>query len=141
MGSVTTHRSRTVDYLEEVDVPAEFLWRTITDFANIDQWSNIVVRSVEGDGIGRTRSVQLPSGALVIERVISSDPCNMVFCYEVMSPNPYPMTDYRSTVSIERMSAECSVVRWSGSYSPLEDSDYAKTDNYCAGFTAVASNC
>jgi len=126
---VTTVRSRIVDYLEEVDVPAEFLWRTITDFTNIDKWSNLVVRSVVGDGIGCLRSVELPSGVLVTERAVSSDPGHMTFRYEVLPPNPYPMTDYRSTFRVEKVSAERSVVRWSGSYSPLQDTDHAKTDN------------
>ena len=120
---------RNVTVAEELDVPAEFLWQTISDFEHIDRWADLTVRTIEGSGIGCRRTVEMESGALVTERLLVCDPTEMVFSYGIVAPNPYPMHDYQSTVRIEKLSGQRSRLSWTGDYVPAEGSDPARTDN------------
>jgi Polyketide cyclase / dehydrase and lipid transport len=120
---------RSVEVAEELDTPADYLWRTISDFEHIDRWTALKVRAIEGSGIGCKRTVEMESGALVTERLLVCDPVKRVFSYGIVPPNPYPMLDYSSTVIVEEISAQRSRLRWSGNYIPAEDADGCRTDN------------
>ncbi len=119
----------TVDVTEELAVPAEFLWKTISDFEHIDAWSRLKVLSIEGNGIGCTRTVEMETGARVTEKLTHCDRGNMIFGYQIMEPNPYPMQDYQSTVSIEKTSDRSCRIVWSGCYGLPEGTDPLRTDN------------
>jgi hypothetical protein len=120
---------RSVTVVEELDVPADFLWQTISDFEHIDRWADLKVRAIEGSGIGCQRTVEMESGALVMERLLVCDPAQMIFSYGIVAPNPYPMHDYQSTVRIEKISAQRSRLTWVGDYVPAEGTDPARSDN------------
>jgi hypothetical protein len=121
---------RTVEVAEELDIPAGFLWRTLSDFEHIDRWANVKVRLIDGSGIGCTRTVEMESGAVVTERLLICDHERRVFCYQVVPPNPYRLADYRSTVAIEKISAHRSRLSWTGIYVPAESCDPIKTDRF-----------
>jgi hypothetical protein len=124
---MSTKRSVTV--VEELDVPADFLWQTISDFEHIDRWTDLKVRAIEGSGIGCQRTVEMESGALVTECLLVCDPARMVFGYGIVAPNPYPMYDYRSTVTIEKISDQRCRLTWVGDYVPIGGTDPVRTDN------------
>ena len=119
---------RTVTVIEEIEVPADFLWQTISDFEHIDRWADLKIRSIEGRGIGCQRTVEMESGALVTERLLACDPSQMIFSYGIVAPNPYPMHDYQSMVTIEIVSPQRSRLHWTGDYVPVEGTDAARTD-------------
>jgi Polyketide cyclase / dehydrase and lipid transport len=125
--------SRRVEVMAQFDIPADFLWRTLSDFEHIDRWSNLKVRSIEGSGIGCLRTVEMESGVRVTERLLLCDHERRVVSYEVLAPNPYPMLDYRATVTIEATSVERSRLHWVGSYVPTAGLDPAKTDKLLHG--------
>lgn len=122
------NETRTVIVREEVAVPADFLWQTISDFEHIDRWADLKVRGIEGCGIGCRRTVEMSSGALVTECLLAHDPVRRIFSYGIVAPNPYPMQDYRSTVMIESLPDEKSLLTWRGDYLPVAGTDPAKAD-------------
>ena len=121
--------SRKVIVTEVMDLPADFLWQTVSDFEHIDSWTALKVRAIEGHGIGCQRTVEMESGLLVTEQLLLCDHENRVFCYAIVAPSPYPMRDYASTVTIEKLSTRRSRLHWAGSYVPLDGNDPARTDN------------
>ena len=120
---------RTVTVREELDVPANFLWQTISDFEHIDRWTDLKVRAIDDSGIGCQRTVEMESGLLVTERLLICDPQKMIFSYAILEPNPYPMQDYVATASVKKISTQGSLLEWSGTYFPAVDADPARTDN------------
>ena len=120
---------RTVEVIDELDIPTDLLWRTISDFEHIDLWADLNVISIEGKGIGCKRTVEMESGLLVTERLLICDPQKMIFSYAILEPNPYPMQDYVATASVKKISAQGSLLEWSGTYFPAVDADPARTDN------------
>ena len=136
---------REVIVTEEIGVPAEFLWQTISDFEHIDRWTALKVRSIDGHGIGCKRTVEMESGLLVTEQLRLCDHENMIFSYAILAPNPYPMRDYASTMKIEKIPDQRSRLDWTGRYVPLEGNDPARTDNllrkvYAAGIALLCKH-
>ena len=121
-------KKRTVTVTGELEVPAGFLWQTISDFEHIDQWTDLKVRAINGSGIGCTRAVEMESGLLVTERLLVCDSLQMVFRYDILEPNPYPMRDYIASATVKRISEQRSRLEWSGSYVAVEGADPARTD-------------
>jgi hypothetical protein len=121
-------QTRTVEVAEELDVAADLLWHTISDFEHIDRWSNLKIRSIDGNDVGCRRTVEMESGVLVTERLLLRDSQHMRYTYEVVAPNPYPMLDYRSTMSIEKIAQQRCRLHWIGYYTPAEGTDPTKTD-------------
>jgi hypothetical protein len=120
--------SRKVDVIEDLEVPADALWRLISDFEHIDRWANLKIRSVEGNAIGCRRTVEMESGALVTERLVARDDERRIYTYEVVEPNPFPMHAYSSTMLVEPISAQRCRLHWTGSYVPVESTDPLRTD-------------
>lgn len=119
---------RRVDIDAEIDAPALSLWRLVSDFHHIDRWADLKVLSTAGAGRGATRTVEMASGLRITERLVRCDEASLTLVYEAVEPNPFPMRDYRSTIAIDALSATRCVLRWSGSYIPVEGTDAAKTD-------------
>jgi Polyketide cyclase / dehydrase and lipid transport len=119
---------RGVEITEELDVPADVLWNTLGDFEHIERWALLKVLSVEGSGVGSKRTVEMPSGVRVIERLLAWDSNAMTFSYEIVPPNPYNIDNYRSTVTVERLASGRSRVRWIGEYVARNLADVDKSD-------------
>lgn len=124
-----TTQQRCVQITEELRFPPALLWEIISDFPHIDRWTQLKVKSIDGLGIGCKRTLEMASGAIVTERLLSCDPALMVLSYEIVEPNPYPMKNYFSTMKVEAMTSAHSRLHWSGHYTPAVGTDPAKTDN------------
>jgi Polyketide cyclase / dehydrase and lipid transport len=121
-------RCRT-EVLQEIDAPVDLLWTIVSDFPCIDRWSNLKVREIHGAGVGCRRTVEMESGAIVIEELLSCDEEKRTLCYSILPPNPFPMLDYRSTISIEAVSSQRSRIRWMGEYTLPTGIDCEKMEN------------
>ena len=119
---------RSVSVAELFAVDSVRLWQVISDFAHIDAWTNVKVVSTTGTGIGDTRTIEMPSGQVVTERLFEFDVARQSLAYEVVEPNPYPMHAYRSTISLEAIANRQCRLHWRGEYAPLTGTDFHKTD-------------
>ena len=124
----TARERRSVSVTELFGVDAVRLWRAISDFEHIDAWANLKVVSTTGTGIGDTRTIEMPSGQVVTERLIEFDSARQSLAYEAVEPNPYPMRNYRSIISLEAIANRQCRLNWLGEYEPLTGTDFLKTD-------------
>ena len=119
---------RSVSVTERFGVDSVRLWLVISDFAHIDAWANLKVVSTTGSGIGDTRTIEMPSGQVVTERVIEWDAARQTLAYAVVEPNAYPMRDYHSRLTLETIANRQCRLNWLGEYEPLTGTDFLKTD-------------
>jgi Polyketide cyclase / dehydrase and lipid transport len=105
-----------VEVIEELDVAADAVWNTLGAFDHIDRWARLKVLSVEGQGVGCLRTVEMPSGVRVTERLLAWQPQAMTFSYEILEPNPYRIDDYVSTVTVVQLARGRSRVCWVGEF-------------------------
>lgn len=120
--------SRRVDIDAEFDAPAHALWRLVSDFPHIDRWADLKVISTTGTGVGATRTVEMASGVRITERLVHADEAGLTMTYEAVEPNPFPMHEYRSTITIAPLSSLRCRLHWRGTYVPPDGSDPARAD-------------
>ena len=125
-GHITLERRVSVAEIFAVD--SVRLWQVISDFAHIDAWANLKIVSTTGSNIGDTRTIEMPSGQVVTERLLEFDVARQSLAYEIVEPNPYPMQAYRSTISLETIANRQCRLHWRGEYTPLTGTDFHKTD-------------
>ena len=119
---------RSVSVTEIFGVDSVRLWQVISDFAHIDAWADLKVVSTTGTGIGDTRTIEMPSGQVMTERLLEFDVARQSLAYEAVEPNPYPMRNYRSSISLEAIANRQCRLHWCGEYAPLTGTDFLKTD-------------
>ena len=61
---------------QKADVPIDFLWKIVSDFATIARGSALKVRSIEGEEIESRCAVQMEWRAIVTEQMLSCDADN-----------------------------------------------------------------
>ena len=86
-----------VSTFEDVNLPADKVWGTIGDFAGIRKWAVLVEgESVEDTPAGKIRTLSMPEGRVVKERLTASSQYSYTY---TMIDRP-EMADYRSTVAV-----------------------------------------
>ena len=115
-----------------LDADADAVWAAIGDFHALEAWHPAVVRqTAEGD----LRNLEVPGGAVIVERLIGQDARS--YAYRIES-GPLPVRDYRSVLSVAP-AAEGSVVVWTSTFEPTSDNSAAAIAGiYEAGITALA---
>ncbi len=85
-----------VSTFEDVNLPAGKVWGVIGDFAGIRKWAVLVEKeSVEDTPAGKVRTLHMPEGRVVKERLAASSQYSYTY---TMIERP-EMADYRSTVA------------------------------------------
>ena len=86
-----------VSTFEDVNLPADKVWSVIGDFAGIRKWAVLVQgETVEDTPNGKIRTLQMPEGRVVRERLAASSQYSYTY---TMVDRP-EMADYRSTVAV-----------------------------------------
>jgi hypothetical protein len=85
-----------VSTFEDVNLPADKVWGVIGDFAGIRKWAVLVEKeSVEDTQAGKVRTLHMPEGRVVKERLAASSQYSYTY---TMIERP-EMADYRSTIA------------------------------------------
>lgn len=109
---------------EEIAVPAADLWALVADFGNVPWIPGGDQATVEGAGVGMTRS--LMDGA-VVERLESIDESKQQIGYTIEKGLPLPITDYHATMTVSARGEDRSELDWTCTYEPAgvsaEDAD------------------
>jgi len=122
----------------KLPVPADKLWQTIGGCNSLPDWHPGATKSeVSGEGKGSTRTVTLPNGASLIERLENSNPANRLYSYSIVS-GPLPVADYLAELRVKDNGDGTSTVEWSSDFQPkgVPEGDAAKAVRgiYQAGF-------
>ena len=133
----------------EVTVTEQFaasggsIWELLRDFGGILRWntSGIESVSVEGEGIGAVRTIGIPGGIQLQEKLEAHDDAARSFSYSFTGKPVIPLEDYYATMTvIDEGDSECRV-DWKSTFEhPGMDEDAARKlveGIYHAGFAAL----
>jgi hypothetical protein len=110
--------------MAEVFVKDEFaaavdeVWDLIGDFAGVARWAAIERCEVEGEGVGAVRTLTLPGGISLKERLDAFDPEGHGFRYSMTDPGPLPLANYRASVRLAEAGPRRCSIEWRGTFDP-----------------------
>ncbi|MFF8727155.1 SRPBCC family protein [Streptomyces sp. NPDC015171] len=103
-----------------VDLPVspDAVWKLIGGFGSLPDWLAYIPESELGEG-GRTRRLTNQDGGVIVERLLAFDHAARSYTYAIEQA-PFPVTAYRSTLSVHEVSGipDASRVEWSGTFTP-----------------------
>lgn len=110
----------TVRIVERIEAPAAKVWNVVSDFGDLGFLGSEVVKkvTVEGEGLGCIRSIELAAGGVIDERLESYDADSFRFSYRIVNDAPVPFENYRSMFSLRPLGAAATELEWSGNFEP-----------------------
>jgi hypothetical protein len=115
-----------VRVVEEIAAPAARVWALIRGFGDLMQWAaGLESCELEGSGIGAVRTVGLPGGLRLQERLESFDEAGRSFSYAIIGKHPLPFRDYLSSVRLREAGPTRCEITWEGRFDPKPGSEAA----------------
>ncbi|GAB2766080.1 SRPBCC family protein [Streptomyces bullii] len=105
----------------DMPVPADRIWQLIGGFGSLPDWLPYIPGSELGEG-GRIRSLTNEEGGVIVERLEKFDDDARTYTYSILEA-PFPVTGYRSTLTVREVSGSHSRVEWSGTFTPAGASE------------------
>jgi hypothetical protein len=99
----------------EFGVSPDDLWKKIGDFTDMS-WAGIAPDSLEALDGGKRRKISMGPSS-VVEALVASDERSYSYTIE---EGPLPVSNYRSTLSVEEAGDGSAKVRWVGTFDPAE---------------------
>mgnify|MGYP001208190142 FL=1 len=116
---------RTVEYRQRIDVPLELVWTTVADFGSLLRWlpgNEDGTLTLNGEGIGMTRDLNLPTVGEVQHRLDALDPERHLLTYTLTRGRPLGMAAYSVTLSLASDHEQCNL-HWQGEFDPQGGAD------------------
>jgi uncharacterized protein YndB with AHSA1/START domain len=105
----------------DIPVPAARVWQLIGGFDSLPDWLPYIPVSTLSEG-GRVRSLKNDEGGVIVERLEAFDNQARTYSYSILQA-PFPVTGYRSTLTVHEVSSGQSRVEWSGTFTPTGTSE------------------
>lgn len=132
-----------VEVSEKFSTTGETIWELLREFGGIQRWNSNGIESVsvEGEGIGAIRTIGIPGGVQLQERLEAYDDGARTFSYSFVGKVVIPVEDYYATMTVvDEGESECRV-DWESTFEhPAMDGDAARKlieGIYRAGFSAL----
>jgi hypothetical protein len=105
---------------ESLAAPASKVWGLLGDFGGIAKWGGSMLQSctVAGSGIGAVRTIGLPGGASIQERLEDYDDKGRALTYAIIGTSPIPIRNYVSTCRVVETGPNECRVDWEGRFEP-----------------------
>jgi hypothetical protein len=104
---------------EEIGAPAAVVWEILGDFGGLAKWAEAVSScEVEGDGIGAVRTLGMPGGLSLQERLEAYDDGARTLSYAIIGDNPLPFSNYLSVIRLDENGADACTLEWRGTFEP-----------------------
>jgi len=107
-------------YSLNIDASATNVWDIVKDFGGLHNWhpmfSNDVIKSGTNNQIGAVRTLTIADGPSFDEVLVLWDDFKRVYTYEVIDPNPLPVKNYSSTMTVMQLEPGVTNVTWTSSY-------------------------
>ena len=126
----------------ELAAPAAEVWKIVGDFGSLASYMDGVDSvSVEGEGVGAVRTINLDDGGSAVETLESHDDETMTLSYSSQE-GPLPVEDYLSTMRVTATGEGRSQLEWSSKFKAkgASDADAKSTISgiYQTGFDGLA---
>jgi Polyketide cyclase / dehydrase and lipid transport len=106
---------------EPVAASAAKVWELLGDFGGIAKWGGAMMESctVEGSGVGAVRTIGLPGGGSIRERLEAYDGAGRSLSYAIIGQSPIPIRNYLSTCRVVETGPNACRVDWEGRFEPV----------------------
>jgi carbon monoxide dehydrogenase subunit G len=102
---------------ERVEAPADRVWDLFRDFGGIQRFTSGFEKvEVTGSGIGAVRTITLPGGAALKERLEAFDDRGRKLQYAIVG-GPIPVANYLATIEVKDEGKACRI-DWSSHFEP-----------------------
>ena len=134
-----------------IDAPASTIWDIVKDYDGLNTWhpvfSNDVIKSGTNNQVGAVRTLTIKDGPSFDEVLTVWDDMGRTFTYRVIDPNPLPILNYSSTMTVMQLEPGVSNVTWTSTYEnnsggEMPDDELIAVLNgvYQAGLAEVKAN-
>ncbi|KAB2976714.1 SRPBCC family protein [Streptomyces sp. SS1-1] len=100
----------------DLPVPGDTVWQLIGGFGALPDWLPYIPVSELEEG-GRVRVLTNEEGGVIVERLQRFDDDARTYTYSIVDA-PFPVTGYRSTLTVHDTDGTGSRVEWSGTFTP-----------------------
>jgi carbon monoxide dehydrogenase subunit G len=102
---------------ERVDAGADAVWDLLRDFGGVTRYSPAIEScKVDGEGVGAVRTLAMPGGVSLQERLEALDDARRRLQYSIVA-GPLPFENYLSTIEVREEGEGCTV-DWSSTFDP-----------------------
>jgi len=102
---------------ERVEASAEKVWELFRDFGGLQRFSPQIEKvTVAGQGIGAVRTLSLPGGTTLQERLEAFDDAGRRLQYAIVA-GPIPVASYLATIEVKDEGKACRI-DWSSNFEP-----------------------
>jgi carbon monoxide dehydrogenase subunit G len=107
-----------VKVTDRIAASADRVWDLVRDFGGIGRWAAAVESvTLEGEGVGAVRTIGLPGGLKLQERLEAIDERTRTLSYSIVGSHPLPFGEYLSTIRLAEDGDGCQV-DWSSTFEP-----------------------
>jgi len=107
-----------VKVADRIAASPDAVWELLRDFGGIQKFSaGIEACTVEGEGVGAVRTIRMPGGLALRERLEAFDDAGRSLSYAILGETPLPFTDYLSTIRLSEDGDGCGI-EWSSTFEP-----------------------
>jgi mxaD protein len=107
-------------YTINIDGSASDIWDIVSDFGGLDTWhpmfSDDVIKSGTNNKIGAVRTLTVQDGPSFDEQLMVWDAYGRTYTYRVIDPNPLPIKNYTSTMTVMQLEPGVTNVTWTSTY-------------------------
>lgn len=109
---------------ERIEAPVAEVWALFRDFGGVERYTpGLEGCEVEGEGLGAIRTLTLPGGAVLRERLERLDDGDTTLQYSILD-GPLPVQNYLATVKLHAEQDACRV-QWSSDFEAPDLDDAA----------------
>ena len=102
---------------ETIGASAERVWELVRDFGGVERYAAGIEKcTVEGQGIGAVRTLGLPGGLSLQERLEAFDDAGRRLSYAIVA-GPIPVASYLATIEVCDEGSGCRI-DWSSHFEP-----------------------
>lgn len=128
---------------ESFSVSADEIWNLLRDFGGILKWNPDSLESVtvEGEGLGAIRTIGIPGGVSLQEKLEAFDDPGRSFSYSFTGKLLLPLENYLASMTVIPVDDSNCEVRWESTFGPgplsEEQAEATVVGIYQAGFDAL----
>jgi hypothetical protein len=103
---------------DRIGAGADRVWGLVRDFGGLQRFAaGIESVSVQGEGIGAVRTLTMPGGLSLQERLEARDDASRTLQYAIVGSHPLPFDQYLATIRLSEDGDGCQI-EWSSTFAP-----------------------
>ncbi|HEX2485339.1 MAG TPA: SRPBCC family protein [Myxococcota bacterium] len=107
-----------VKVTDRIGASADRVWDLVRDFGGLQRWAaGIESVTLSGEGVGAVRTLGMPGGLVLQERLEGIDERARTLSYAIVGTHPLPFDGYLATIRLAE-DGDGTQVEWSSTFTP-----------------------